>query len=193
MKTVCIVTILFAATMGYDVSFSLNDQDNEPDFVDLTFTNDAHETQETENTELKVSPMGIPVVFVGNAGRCSQVTWVRILTMHENRQSMDSGKVELDFEHCAKVNIPNMDEPSDPMKISQYTDVESVEMSSLDDEITNDSIYIDARDDSSVILIVNLSIYTDERKLKADDRIVKLSISPQGGAELEMGRGPVIV
>ena len=157
--------------------------------------------------DLELIKMGIPVIFHGSAGRCSNVIWVRI----GSHQSDDGDSIDEDAEanqlkasNCEAVEVnPVEDAPEDALALSKYTGVISAKQRDVPatmPEITGG--LHDARADTGKVLVVelnapgetpddgnNLPVVDDKKK----SRLLKLSISPNGKAVLEMGRGMVIV
>ena len=214
------MTILIAATLGLEIRFVRNFQEGARDFFDVVgvtkeypsfkdgvanFVSNPlsifhssedkdYETYSENQAPFTIKQMGIPVVFVGDSGRCSKLTWARIGSFEYNSYSLKDERISLDYQNCKPLHLPTPDNPSD--NFSPFLTISKVTTTSIQespDYKTNNSDLTDIRTNNQQLLVVNLQESESGRKLKAHDRIVKLLISPQGGAELEMGRGLVIV
>ena len=194
MKTVFLTTLLLGAIMTLDVDFERDFEDGTEDEVRIWHKADGAESHSDVDTDFKLKQMGIPVVFLGSSGRCSEVYWARI--GHHDSDSADSineESVTLNYNLCAGVRLEVKSEEDDEKKLSDYLEVEGHDTVANPDSMGDQKHYGDARVDESNVLVVKVKAPARERKLGTENRILKLSINPEGKAVLEMGRGLVIV
>ena len=215
MKTVCIVTILFAATMGLDIRFILKpNQDNKFQlkaydmkessstgggfgfFISnpISYFSSSNEPSDLFfNVPLKFKKMGIPVIFTDLTGHCSGDIWTEFQSTSELESSMQTIFTMLKHDFCKKFNLHEHENPTDRQNLNDYDKVAWTSIQESPDNMSTIFSFTDMRQNKNELLVIHVDKSNFRRKLKAENRILKLSISPQGGAELEMGRGPVIV
>ncbi|MEL6702492.1 MAG: hypothetical protein AAFO58_12575, partial [Pseudomonadota bacterium] len=198
MKTIFCVMMLFAIARGLDVDFT---RDFEPweSGEDTHDKIEVHSDNESKGSfDLPLKQMGIPVVFVGSSGRCSPIVYVRIGATggEDGADSINEETVDLKYGQCDGAVVENTDKPDEEDEekgLEEYEaviDAEVIELSASGAE--NPHGLEDARKDDSKILRVNVQAPGNgggERK----NRILKLTISPDGKTVLTMNRGLTIV
>ena len=85
------------------------------------------------------------------------------------------------------------DAPADELGLEEYADVISAETIDEKSPTAAHATLNDARNEDGKVLSVLLKPSGGEDDGRRKNRVLKLSISPEGNAVLEMGRGLVIV